>query len=193
MNQFAQLLSDINSGIQSAVNTITNTNYLNYAVSSGFGDVPIAAYGMTIIVLSTLAYATAADSNNLPDISNIAKNMVQGFSSSGTLSESAKKDLEIVKEDESKKIAKEEEEYQKTIEKEEAEKKKAEEEEAKQKEEEEKKKSEEEAEKNGEKKKESKEKDEDEEDEDSESRSKRGGRSNKKRESKKRASRKRSQ
>jgi outer membrane biosynthesis protein TonB len=193
MSQFAQWLSDINSGIQSTVNTITNTNYLNYAVSSGFGDVPIAAYGMTIIVLSTLAYATAADSNNLPDISNIAKNMVQGFSSSGTLSESAKKDLEIVKEDESKKIAKEEEEYQKTIEKEEAEKKKAEEEEAKQKEEEEKKKSEEEAEKNGEKKKESKEKDEDEEDEDSESRSKRGGRSNKKRESKKRASRKRSQ
>lgn len=189
MSQLAQWLSDINSGIQSTVNTITNTNYLNYAVSSGFGDVPIAAYGMTIIVLSTLAYATAADSNNLPDISNIAKNMVQGFSSSGTLSESAKKDIEIVKEDESKKIAKEEEEYQKTIEKEEAEKKKAEEEEAKQKEEEEKKKAEEEAEKNGEKKKESREKDED---EDSESRTKRGGRSNKKRASKKRASRKRS-
>ena len=193
MSQLAQWLSDINSGIQSTVNTITNTNYLNYAVSSGFGDVPIAAYGMTIIVLSTLAYATAADSNNLPDISNIAKNMVQGFSSSGTLSESAKKDIEIVKEDESKKIAKEEEEYQKTIEKEEAEKKKAEEEEAKQQEEEEKKKEEEEAEKSGEKKKESKEKDED-DDEDSESRSKKGGKSKRKRATKKKAtSRKRSQ
>lgn len=188
MNQLAQWLSDINSGIQSTVNTITNTNYLNYAVSSGFGDVPIAAYGMTIIVLSTLAYATAADSNNLPDISNIAKNMVQGFSSSGTLSESAKKDIEIVKEDESKKIAKEEEEYQKTIEKEEAEKKKAEEEEAKQKEEEEKKKAEEEAEKSGEKKKESKYEDED----DDEFLSKKGGKSKKKRASKKKASRKRS-
>lgn len=183
MNQLAQWLSDINSGIQSTVNTITNTNYLNYAVSSGFGDVPIAAYGMTIIVLSTLAYATAADSNNLPDISNIAKNMVQGFSSSGTLSESAKKDIEIVKEDESKKIAKEEEEYQKTIEKEEAEKKKAEEEEAKQKGRRGKEKSGGRSRKKRGKEKESKYEDED----DDEFLSKKGGKSKKKRASKKKS------
>jgi len=162
----SQFFSNINNGIQDAVNSLTNNNYLNYAVTSGFGDIPIAAYGMTIIVLSTLAYATAADSNNLPDISNIVKNMSNIIPSFATGKSSSK--TETLQMDESKKIAEEEAEYEKTIQKEEQEKQKEAEAEAEA--EEKKKESSESKSKSADKNK------EDEEDEDdSESRSRRGG------------------
>ena len=162
----SQFFSNINNGIQDAVNSLTNNNYLNYAVTSGFGDIPIAAYGMTIIVLSTLAYATVADSNNLPDISNIAKNMSNIIPSFATGKSSSK--TETLQMDESKKIAEEEAEYEKTIQKEEQEKQKEAEAKEKEKSSESKTKSQSADNKN-------KEDEEEEEEDDSESRSRRGG------------------
>jgi outer membrane biosynthesis protein TonB len=138
MSKLAEWTLSFGDGIKNAVNSITNNNYLNYAVASGFGDIPVAAYGMTIIVLSTLAYATAADSKNLTDLSNVTKNVVSMLPTFSQGEKTSTRSEEEIKADESKKIEKEEAEYQKEIEKEEAEKKKQEEEEKKKAEEEEK-------------------------------------------------------
>ena len=138
MSKLTEWTLSIGDGIKNAVNSITNNNYLNYAVASGFGDIPVAAYGMTIIVLSTLAYATAADSKNLTDLSNVTKNVVSMLPTFSQGEKTSTRSEEEIKADESKKIEKEESEYQKEIEKEEAEKKKQEEEEKKKAEEEEK-------------------------------------------------------
>jgi len=77
MSGIPSWLTDLNNSIQGTVDYITNNNYLEYAVSSGFGDVPIAAYGMIIIVLSSLTYATVADPRNITSFSNVAYNMVK--------------------------------------------------------------------------------------------------------------------
>ena len=107
MSVASSWMSSINTSIQNVINTITNDNYLEYAVSSGFGDVPIAAYGMVIIVLSTLVYATAADSKNITDLSTIANNVVQSIPGFSDKEKSVQ-----TEEEEKKQVDKEEEDYE---------------------------------------------------------------------------------
>jgi hypothetical protein len=121
--------TDLNNSIQGTVDYITNNNYLEYAVMSGFGDVPIAAYGMVIIVLSTLTYATIADPNNITSLSNVTYNMVKSIPGV-TSTDSAVLEKQFEKENEKK----EEQEEEKRVEEEEAEYKKLQEEEEKEKE-----------------------------------------------------------
>ena len=133
MTGVSSWLTDLNNSIQGAVDYITNNNYLEYAVSSGFGDVPIAAYGMVIIVLSTLTYATVADPNNITSFSNLTYNMVKSIpgvtsTDSATLEKQFAKEKEEQKEEE-KQIQEEEAEYKKLQEEEEKEKEKKEKEE----------------------------------------------------------------
>jgi uncharacterized membrane protein YukC len=131
-------LTDLNNSIQGTVDYITNNNYLEYAVSSGFGDVPIAAYGMVIIVLSTLTYATVADSKNITDFSNVTYNMVKSIPGlTSTDSDALQKQFATEKEElkeEEKQIQEEEAEYKKVQEEEEKEKEKKEKEEEEEKE-----------------------------------------------------------
>jgi hypothetical protein len=155
MSGVSSWVTDLNNSIQDTVNYITNNNYLEYAVMSGFGDVPIAAYGMVIIVLSTLTYATVADSKNITDFSNITYNMVKSIpglttTDSAVIDKQFATEKEELKEEE-KQREKEEAEYKRVTEEEEKENDKLKEEEKEKKEEEEEK---------------SKKKDEDEEDED---------------------------
>jgi Skp family chaperone for outer membrane proteins len=131
-------LTDLNTSIQSTVDYITNNNYLEYAVMSGFGDVPIAAYGMVIIVLSTLTYATIADPNNITSLSNVTYNMVKSIpgvtsTDSATLEKQFATEKEELKEEE-KQVQEEEAEYKKLQEEEEKEKEKKEKEEEEEKE-----------------------------------------------------------
>jgi uncharacterized membrane protein YukC len=121
--------TDLNNSIQGTVDYITNNNYLEYAVMSGFGDVPIAAYGMVIIVLSTLTYATIADPNNITSLSNVTYNMVKSIPGV-TSTDSAVLEKQFEKENEKK----EEQEEEKRVQEEEAEYKKLQEEEEKEKE-----------------------------------------------------------
>jgi uncharacterized membrane protein YukC len=143
MTSIPSWLTDINNSIQGTVDYITNSNYLEYAVMSGFGDVPIAAYGMVIIVLSTLTYATVADPNNITSISNVAYNMVKSVPGL-TRADSAVLDKQFTKEEEKGEEKKEEKvqpkEEEKQIQEEEAEYKKIQEEEEKEKEKEQEKK-----------------------------------------------------
>jgi len=180
MTNYPSWMTDFGNVIQSGVKAITNNNYLEYAVTSGFGDVPIAAYGMVIIVLSTLAYATAADSKNMSDLSNVTYNavkMIPGLAS--TDSAEIKKQFDKDREEERKQIEKEENEYKSATE---AEKKEKEEALENQKEEEEKEKEEVEEEKENEKKEEENDSREEEEEEERQ-RKKSGGRKTKHRKS----------
>ncbi len=117
MSQAGTWISDISNRIQGTLNGISNNQFLDYAMMSGFGDIPIAAYGMTLIVLSTLAYATIADSKNLSDLSEATYNTVNALVPGITTS---------TKRNEKELIAKEEADYQKEIEKEEKEREKEE-------------------------------------------------------------------
>lgn len=128
MTGVSSWLTDLNNSIQGTVDYITNNNYLEYAVSSGFGDVPIAAYGMVIIVLSTLTYATVADPNNITSFSNLTYNMVKSIpgvtsTDSDVLQKQFAKEKEELKEEE-KQVQEEEAEYKKLQEEEEEEKEK---------------------------------------------------------------------
>ena len=121
-------LTDLNNSIQGTVDYITNNNYLEYAVSSGFGDVPLAAYGMVIIVLSTLTYATVAYPQNITSISNVAYNMVKsvpGLSSSDAtvIDKQFEKEREEDDKEEAEQRKKDEEEYRSITAEEEKEKK----------------------------------------------------------------------
>jgi hypothetical protein len=120
-------LTDMNNSIQGIVDYVTNNNYLEYAVSSGFGDVPIAAYGMVVIVLSTFAYATVADPKNITSLSNVTYNMVKsvpGLSNSDSveIKRQFTKEKEEEQKEEEKQREKEEEDYKKVTEEEEKEK-----------------------------------------------------------------------
>jgi len=142
MTGVSSWVTDLNNSIQGTVDYITNNNYLEYAVMSGFGDVPIAAYGMVIIVLSTLTYATVADSKNITDFSNVTYNMVKSIpglttTDSATLEKQFAKEKEELKEEE-KQREKEEAEYKRVTEEEEKENDKLKEEEEKEEEEKEK-------------------------------------------------------
>lgn len=119
-------LTDINNSIQGIVDYVTNNNYLEYAVSSGFGDVPIAAYGMVVIVLSTFAYATVADPKNITSLSNVTYNMVKSVpgpsnSDSAEIKRQFTKEKEEEQKEEEKQREKEEAEYKKVTEEEEKE------------------------------------------------------------------------
>jgi Skp family chaperone for outer membrane proteins len=133
MTGVSSWLTDLNTSIQSTVDYITNNNYLEYAVMSGFGDVPIAAYGMVIIVLSTLTYATIADPNNITSLSNVTYNMVKSIpgvtsTDSAALDKQFATEKEELKEEE-KRVQEEEAEYKKLQEEEEKEEEKKEKEE----------------------------------------------------------------
>ena len=135
MTGVSSWLTDLNTSIQGTVDYITNNNYLEYAVMSGFGDVPIAAYGMVIIVLSTLTYATIADPNNITSLSNVTYNMVKSIpgvtsTDSAVLEKQFATEKEELKEEE-KQLQEEEAEYKKLQEEEEKEKEEEEEKEKK--------------------------------------------------------------
>jgi hypothetical protein len=119
-------LTDMNNSIQGIVDYVTNNNYLEYAVSSGFGDVPIAAYGMVIIILSTFAYATVADPKNITSLSNVTYNMVKSVpglsnSDSAEIKRQFTKEKEEEQKEEEKQREKEEADYKKVTEEEEKE------------------------------------------------------------------------
>jgi septum formation inhibitor MinC len=128
MSGLPSWLTDLNNSIQGTVDYITNNNYLEYAVSSGFGDVPLAAYGMVIIVLSTLTYATVADPQNITSISNVAYNMVKSVpglsgSDSAVIDKQFEKEREEDEKAEEEERKKDEEEYRSITAEEEKEKK----------------------------------------------------------------------
>jgi uncharacterized membrane protein YukC len=121
-------LTDLNNSIQSTVDYITNNNYLEYAVSSGFGDVPIAAYGMVIIVLSTLTYATVVDPKNITSVSNVAYNAVKSIpgltgTDAAEIDKQFAKEKELEQKEEEKEREKDEAEYKSITAEEEKEKK----------------------------------------------------------------------